>query len=105
MSASTSTSTPPQPAHAIDPAHAHAVINNARQLPLHAAALKHAFPEATQDIARIAENANPDDPLLLKDEVGAIKVRARAVHPSPSACRLFCAGREATRSARLGRDG
>ena len=70
------TSTPTQPIADIDLQETQAVVNKARQLPLHVAALKDAFPEATQDIARIAENANPGDPDLLKIEVGAIKVRA-----------------------------
>jgi len=67
------------------------VINKARQLPLHVATLKDAFPEATQNIAQIAENANPEDPNLLNIEIAAIKVR-----PSGrSGCRF--------RSALLGR--
>ena len=71
----TSTSTPAQLTKEIDLRESQAVINKARQLALHVAALKDAFPEATQDIARIAENANPEDPYLLKVEVEAIKVR------------------------------
>ena len=65
-----------QPTKEIDLHETQAVINKARQLPLHVAALKDAFPEATQDIARVAENANPEDPDLLKVEVAAMKVRS-----------------------------
>ena len=72
---STSTSTSTQPTKEIDLQESQRVINEARQLPLHGLAFKTAFTEATQDIARIAENANPEDPNLLNVEVAAIKVR------------------------------
>ena len=72
---STSTSTSTQPTKEIDLQESQRVINEARQLPLHGLAFKTAFAEATQDIARIAENANPEDPNLLSVEVAAIKVR------------------------------
>ena len=71
----TLTSTPTQPMENVDLQKTQTVVNKARQLPLHVAPLKDAFPEAAQDIARIAENANQRDPDLLKIEVGAIKVR------------------------------
>ena len=76
MSASTSTAT--QPINDIDFQETQRVVDQARQLPLQVAAFKSAFPDATQDIARITENANPEDPDLLKIEVAAIKVRGSA---------------------------
>lgn len=78
MSASTSTAT--QPINDIDFQETQRVVDQARQLALHVTAFKGAFPDATQDIARITENANPEDPDLLKIEVAAIKVRRS---PSP----------------------
>jgi len=72
---STSTSTSTQLTQEIDLQGSQTTINKARQLPLHVVAFKDAFTEATQDIARIAENANPEDPDLLNVEVGAVKVR------------------------------
>ena len=78
----TSTSTLTRPTNEIDLQETQTIINKARQLPLHVAAFKDAFPEATQNIAQIAENANPEDPHLLKIEVGAIKVgRWRVLFP------------------------
>lgn len=75
---STSTSTSTRPTKEIDLQESQIVINKAHQLPLHVLAFKDAFAEATQDIARIAENANPEDPELLNVEIAAIKVRCAA---------------------------
>ena len=75
---STSTSTPTRPTKEIDLHESQIVINKAHQLPLHVLAFRDSFTAATQDIARIAENANPEDPGLLNVEITAIKVRHAA---------------------------
>lgn len=72
---STSISTSTRPTTEIDLQESQRVINKAHQLPLQVLAFKDAFTEATQNIARIAENANPEDPNLLNVEIAAIKVR------------------------------
>ena len=94
MSTSILTSTrQPTNQNRIDLEGSQTVINKARQLPLHVVAFKDAFTEATQDIARIAENANPEDPDLLNVEIAAIKVR-RVHRRCSKSCRsssVFCA--------------
>ena len=72
---STSISTSTRPTTEIDLQESQRVINKAHQLPLQVLAFKDGFTEATQNIARIAENANPEDPNLLNVEIAAIKVR------------------------------
>lgn len=74
----TSTSTLTGPTEEIDPQEVQRFINKARQLPLRVLALRDTFPDATQNIAQIAENANPEDPELLDVEIAAIKVRCAA---------------------------
>ena len=94
MSTSISTSTrQPTNENRIDLEGSQTVINKARQLPLHVVAFKDAFTEATQDIARIAENANPEDPDLLNVEIAAIKVRRvhQRCSKSSRASSVFCA--------------
>jgi len=81
MSTSTSTSTSTrQPTNEIDLQRSQTTINKARQLPLRVVAFKDVFIEATQDIARIAKNANPEDPNLLNVEISAIK--GASIYPS-----------------------
>ena len=87
MSTSTSTSTR-QLKNEIDLQGSQTTINKARQLPLHVVAFKDAFNQATQDIARIAKNANPQDPNLLNVEISAIRVRP-SIHRDCSRCRFL----------------